>query len=63
MWEAITMIEAQEQLKKLNTLDWPNLKNDKRQKEHRRLNKIAYPSSIKEKNYITIDDLKSLQGG
>ena len=63
MWEAITMIEAQEQLKKLNTLVWPNLKNDKRQKEHRRLTKMAYPSSVKEKNYITIDDLKSLQGG
>lgn len=56
------MIEAQEQLKKLNTLDWPSMKNDKRQKEHRRLHKLAYPVSIKQKDYITIDDLMSFQG-
>lgn len=62
LWEAITSIEAQEQLKLMNALDWPNMKKEQRQKRHRELYKQAYPSSIKEKNYITLEDLDKLQG-
>lgn len=62
MWEAITMIEAQEQLKQLSVMDWPNMKKDKRQKMHKELHRQAYPKSMTAKNYITIDDLKAMQG-
>lgn len=46
----------------MNALDWPNMKKEQRQKRHRELYKQAYPSSIKEKNYITLEDLDKLQG-
>lgn len=62
MWECITVIEAQEQLKLMNALDWPNMKKDQRQKLHRELHRQAYPSNIVKKDYITIDHLQQLVG-
>ena len=62
MWECVTMIEAQEQLKIMTAMDWPNLKKDKRQKLHRELHRQAYPSSISKKDYITVDQLRHLVG-
>lgn len=59
-WQGITIIEAQEQLKMMSVMDWPNMKKDKRQKAHKELHKQAYPSSMSPKNYITIDDLKNM---
>jgi hypothetical protein len=62
MWEAITIIEAQDQLALLSALDWPNMKKQKRQELHRDLHRKAYPSSLREKNYVSIDDLKKIVG-
>lgn len=62
LWECITMIEAQEQLKMMTCLDWPNLKKAQRQNLHKDLFAKAYPDSIRKKNYVSIDDLKRLQG-
>jgi len=62
LWDCITMIEAQEQLKTMTALDWPNLKKNQRQELHKGLFKKAYPDSLRKKNYISVDDLKRLQG-
>lgn len=62
MWEAITMIEAQEQLKLLSALDWPHMKRQQRQKLHKELYNKAYPSNILKRKKITIEDLKRMQG-
>lgn len=62
LWECITMIEAQEQLKNLSALDWPNMKKESRNKMHRDLMKKAYPFS-KQKKSITASDLAKMLGG
>lgn len=62
MWQAITVIEAQEQLKKLNVADWPNMKKAARTKMHKELFSKAYPREIKKKNYITAEQLQKVLG-
>lgn len=62
MWECVTMIEAQEQLKLMNALDFPNMKKSQRQKIHKDLHRLAYPSSVKPKNYISIEDVQKMLG-
>lgn len=62
MWEAVTVIEAQDQLKLLTALDWPNLKKNKRQEVHRDLFRKAYPSSMSRKNYVSVEDLQRMVG-
>lgn len=56
------MIEAQEQLKLLTIQDWPNLTKAKRTKYHKELFKKAYPSELRQKTYITVDDLGKVLG-
>lgn len=63
MWECITMIEAQDQLKMYNVSDWSNMKKEQRAKAHRELFRQAYPSAIKEKNYVNVEDLQRIFGG
>lgn len=62
MWEAITVIEAQEQLKNMTLMDWPNLKKAQRTKLHKELCKNAYPSEIRKKNYISPEELLKVLG-
>ncbi len=62
LWECITMIEAQEQLKAFTVQDWSHMKKAQRTKLHKELFKKAYPSEIRQKNYITIDDLSKVLG-
>lgn len=62
MWQAITVIEAQEQLKKLNVADWPNMNKTARTKMHKELFSKAYPREIKKKNYITPEQLQKVLG-
>lgn len=62
LWLGITQIESQEILGKLFIADWPNYKNQKREKEHRALYKMAYPDS-KTKRAITPKDLAKILGG
>lgn len=63
LWDNITLIEAQEQLKMLTALDWPDMKKTARQKMHKELFNKAYPTEIRKKNYVTLKDLQKLQGG
>lgn len=62
-WHAITIIEAQEQLKRLSVADWPNLKKQSREKQHRQLHKDAYPASFNEVKQINNADLAKILGG
>ena len=48
LWNAITMIEAQEMLSQLCITDYPHLKKHKRQQIHRKLSALAYPERKKE---------------
>ncbi len=63
MWEAITVIEAQNQLKQFSAGDWPNMKKNSRAKLHRELFSQAYPDEIKTKKTISVSDLKKIMGG
>lgn len=60
MWQAITVLEAQDQLRMMGLMDWPNMKKNNRQKIHRDLHRLAYPSSAKEKNYISMQDVQMM---
>jgi hypothetical protein len=60
LWRCITTIEAQDQLKLLNALDWPNMKKAQRLKLHKDLFRQAFPSSLKPKNVITTQDLQRI---
>lgn len=63
LWECITMIEAQEQLKRFTEHDYPNLKTDKRKKLHGELHKIAYPKVKKTKvNNVNQNDINKILG-
>lgn len=63
-WQAITVIEAQEQLKLLSAQDWTKLKQGTREKQHKQLHRDAYPASFNETKQITNGDLaKILSGG
>jgi hypothetical protein len=62
MWQAITVIEAQEQLKTFNSMDWPNMKDQNRKKLHKELSQKAYPNEIRNKNYVSPQDLQKVLG-
>jgi hypothetical protein len=62
LWQSITIIEAQEQLKAFGVADWPNIKKSERTKIHKNLFNLAYPSELKEKNLISLDELKKVMG-
>jgi hypothetical protein len=60
MWECITIMEAQDQLKLFNALDWPNMKKQDRSKLHRELYRQAYPSALKKKQSVNLSDLQRI---
>lgn len=62
LWESITILEAQKQLKELIVADWPNMKPSERKKFHRDLFSKAYPDEIQTKQQITVADLKKIMG-
>ena len=62
MWEAITIPEAQEQLKNFSSSDWPSMKKNAREKLHKQLYAKAYPDYMRTKNVISVDDLKRTLG-
>jgi hypothetical protein len=62
MWECITMIEAQEQLKLLSALDWPNMKKPQRTKYHKEIYSQAFPDAMRTKKYISPKDLLRVLG-
>lgn len=62
MWECITIIEAQEQLKQLTVSDWANMKKNQREKLHKELYRQAFPSELKPKNYVSLSDIQKVLG-
>jgi hypothetical protein len=48
LWMAITVIEARDQLQRLQVADWPNMKNPARKKAHRELHAQGYPPHLLE---------------
>lgn len=42
-WEAITVLEAQDCLVQLEIMDFPNMKQNKRQQIYKKYKKYAYP--------------------
>lgn len=58
--EAMYRLEAVEYLGDMFKHDWPNLKKEKRQIEHRRIHRIAYPN-IKRRG-LTLADIAKLDG-
>jgi hypothetical protein len=58
LFEHITIIEAQEQLKMLSAHDWPNMKKEKRKQLHRELYQKAYPKHLRKKNFVTAEDVQ-----
>lgn len=46
----------------MKALDWPNTKKHQRTKEHKELFKKAYPSELRPKKKISLDDLKKVLG-
>ncbi len=62
LWLSITMIEAQDQLKRLSVADWPNMKKSARDKMHNHLHSQAYPSNLAKKKSISMQDLQKVLG-
>lgn len=62
LWNNISVIEAQEQMKKLTVADWPNMKKSSRSKLHKDLYSQAYPTHLRKKNYVSADDLAKVLG-
>lgn len=64
IFQAIPILEAQEQLVNLKNQDFPTMKNEARRKLFKHLNKIAYPVKIKEsKKSLSIDDIAKILNG
>ena len=61
LWQSITVIEAQEILMQLKISDWPNMKDNDRQKFHRDLHRAAYPKT-KESVTLTMEQFAAALG-
>lgn len=58
LWQAITLLEAQETLEKLKVGVYPKMKASAQRRLHSAVHKEAYPSSLyKPKNSITAKEL------
>ena len=62
LWQGITRIEAQQELVRLKSQDWPNLKQDDREEYHHQMYELAYPDIFREEKTITFEDLQNLLG-
>lgn len=62
LWECITIIEAQEQLKLFEAQDWSHMKKAARQKKHKALYAAAFPSEMKPKNYVSPEQMLAVLG-
>lgn len=64
LWEAISVLEAQELISLLPIFDWPNMDKAGREKLHSRLYRIAYPKMLDSKpEEIKPDDFAKLLRG
>ena len=62
MWQNITVIEAQEQLKRLTEIDWSNMKQAQRKKLHKKLYDLAFSGDLKPKNFVSLTDVQKALG-
>lgn len=46
LWQAITVLEAREELLRLHAMDWPNTKKEHRNRRHRELKVQGYPPHL-----------------
>lgn len=62
LWEAMTVINAQEMLVDMNISAYPHMKEGAMKKYHRDLYRLAYPAQQQKR--MTMEDLKkALQNG
>lgn len=59
-WEAITIIEAQEALIAINISCATQMKKETLKSLHKSLNKMAYPSSLRQNKVITTNELDNI---
>lgn len=59
-WEAITVIEARDQLNKIDVACYPKSKKESREQMNRQLHEQAYPASFKEPVQMTNSGLAKL---
>lgn len=62
LWQAITVIEAQEMLKDLTVARSPNYKKNDFNKLHKDLSKKAYPDTFKSDRRVSTTDLAKALG-
>lgn len=62
LWEAITVIEAQEILTQLRIADWPNMKKSERTTFHRKLISKAYPGQVSGSVARSTEDIAKILG-
>ena len=63
LWDCITVIEAQEQLKRLQASDWHRMKKTNRDKIHKDLFDKAYPKQNKVKTTsVSQKDINKILG-
>jgi hypothetical protein len=62
-WDSIDVIEAGDQLAGLKIADFPNLKNNDRQKLHKDIFRRAQPLSFEHKKTITWDEMAKMLNG
>jgi hypothetical protein len=58
LWQAITQLEAQENLMQMTIMDYPKMRKDDRKKLHRKFRRMAYPSTGK--NAISASEMKKI---
>jgi len=63
LWEAITVIEAQNMLHQITLVDFPNMKTGHRNKIHKKLYRQAYPATFRESVELTPETLARAMGG
>jgi hypothetical protein len=62
LWESITQIEAQQVLIQLQIESWPHMKQQARDKWHRKLNQQAYPSQWDQSKGLDLSSLAAKMG-
>ena len=62
LWRSISMIEAQEQLKLISAVNFPNEKKSDKKTKHKELHGLAYPNELKPKNYVSLEDVQKALG-
>lgn len=63
LWQAITVIEAQQALVSLQIASYPHMKKSSQERVHREFNRLAYQWNRGEKRTITVEQMAALING